>query len=159
MLQEIDEELCLAGRAEAESAISRLMRQGRPAFVLTVLAAGVPRINEQYGYSAGDRVLADIARRLANAAGPSRELFRWSATSFLIVSRSLSGIRKLSAIAGATTAVFAIWPQDQSRALFDRIDDYIVSRLACCEAPNLTTVEPACTIQMPPAPGTQSPIF
>jgi len=124
------DELCLAGRAEAESAISWLMCQGRPAFVLTVLATGVPRIDEQYGYLAGDRVLAALARRLTNAAGPPRALFRWSATSFLLVSRSLRGIRKASRVAGATTAVFSVWPQDQPHALFDRIDDYIASRLA-----------------------------
>ena len=133
-VEEMVEELCLPGRAEAESAISWLMRQGRPAFVLAVLAPDVPSINEQYGYDAGDRVLATLARRMRDAAGPSRDLFRWSATSFLIVSRSLTGLRKASTLAGAATAVFSVWPQDQPRALFDRIDDYIASRLACCEA-------------------------
>lgn len=133
-VEEMIEELRLPGRAEAESAISRLMRQGRPALVLTVLATGVPRINEEHGYVAGDRVLAALARRLTNAAGPSRELFRWSATSFVIVSGPLSGIREASSVAGTTTAVFSARPQGQPHALFDRIDDYIVSYLACCEA-------------------------
>jgi GGDEF domain-containing protein len=132
--EEMVEELCLPGRAAAESAISRLMRQGRPAFVLTVLETGVPEINEQYGYSAGDRVLAALARRLTNAAGPSRDLFRWSATSFLVVSRSLEGIGEASSVTGAATSVFSVCPHDQPHRLFDRIDDYIASRLACCDA-------------------------
>ena len=129
-VEEMVEELCLPGRAEAESAITRLMRQGRPAFVLTVLATGVPGINEQYGYTAGDRVLADLAGRLACTSGMSRELFRWSATSFLIVSQSVTGIRKASTLTDASTAVFSIWPQDRPGAVFDRIDDYIVAELA-----------------------------
>ena len=134
LLEEMVDELCLPGRAEAESAIARMMCQGRPAFVLAVLATGVPRINEQFGYHAGDRVLAGLAARLASASASSRDVFRWSATSFLIVARSLSGVRKASSIAGATTAVFSVLPHDQPRALFDRIDDYILSHVASCEA-------------------------
>jgi GGDEF domain-containing protein len=133
-VEQMVDELCLPGRAEAESAICLMMRRGRPAFVLTVLATRVPTINEQHGYRAGDRVLAALASRLTSAASGSQEMFRWSATSFLIVSRSLSEIRKVSNVAGAVTAVFSVWPQERPGALFDRIDDYIVSRLAGCEA-------------------------
>lgn len=128
------EALCLPGRAEAEAAICRRLRAGRPAFVLAVLATGVPLINEQYGYPEGDRVLAALAARLAKAAGGSRSLFRWSATSFVIISASVTEIRKAASVAGATTAVFSMWPQVYPDALFDRIDDYVASCLACHEA-------------------------
>src|ERR1700730_5527944 len=122
-VEDIAEGLCMPGRAEAEEAISWLMRQGKPAFALAVLATGVPQINEQYGYQAGDRVLAAVARRLAGAAGSSRELFRWSATSFVIVSRSLHRVTKASRVVGATTVLFNVRPEEKSRALFDRVDD------------------------------------
>lgn len=133
-VEEISEELCLPGRAEAEETISWLISQGRPAYALAILATGVPRINEQFGYQAGDRVLATVARRLAHAAGPSRELFRWSATSFLIVSRSLQPVSQASRITGATSMVFGIRPDEKPCALIDRIDHYIAARLACSEA-------------------------
>lgn len=133
LVEEMVEELSLPGRAEAETAICRMMREGRPGFVLAVLAKDVASINEQYGYRAGDRVLGELAHRLANGMGPSRKLFRWSATSFLIVSDSLQkSIR--SSFPGASTAVFGVWPQDPPRGLFDRIDNYIASSLACYEA-------------------------
>ena len=133
-VDEIADGLWLPGRAEAEETISWLMSEGRPAFALAVLATEVPRINEQFGYQAGDRVLATVARRLANAAGPSRELFRWSATSFLIVSRSLHPVSQASKVNGATSMVFGVRPEEHPRALIDRIDHYIAARLACFEA-------------------------
>jgi GGDEF domain-containing protein len=117
------------GRADAEAAISDLVAQGQLGFVLAVLATHVPEINEEDGYDEGDRVLAALAQRLAGPEGFSRELFRWSATSFVIVSRSLRKIQDAAAD-GIATAMFAAWPGESPRALFDRIDEYIASRLA-----------------------------
>lgn len=126
--------LCLPGRAEAETAIVRLMRRGRLGFVLAALATDAPGIYEHLGYEAGDLALAALARRLAWRMVPGRELFRWSATSFVMVSRSLRKMTDSAAIEGATTALFAAWPNDRARHLFDRIDHYVASHLACYEA-------------------------
>jgi GGDEF domain-containing protein len=126
--------LCLPGRAEAETAIASLMRRGRLGFVLAVLATDAPGIYEHLGYEAGDLALAALAERLAWRMVPGRELFRWSATSFVMVSRSLRKMTDSASIEGATTALFAAWPNDRPRQLFNRIDHYIASHLACSEA-------------------------
>jgi GGDEF domain-containing protein len=126
--------LCLPGRAEAETAIAGLMRRDRLGFVLAVLATDAPEIYEHHGYEAGDLALSALARRMAWRTAPGRELFRWSATSFVMVSRSLRKMTDSAAIEGATTALFAAWPNDRPRHLFDRIDHYIASHLACYEA-------------------------
>ena len=116
-------------RADAESAISSLIAKGELGFVLAVVATGVQRINERDGYEAGDHALAAFAGRLAGPIGPARRLFRWSATSFIVVSRSLRKIA-LGQIDGATMAVFGVWPVDDARGLFHRIDEYVASHLA-----------------------------
>lgn len=113
-------------RADAETAISNLIAKGELGFVLAVVATRVQHINERDGFDAGDRALEAIAGRLAGPIGRARRLFRWSATSFVIVSRSL---RKISPgqIDGAAMAVFGVWPVDDARGLFHRIDEYVAS--------------------------------
>lgn len=133
VMEEMVEEVWLPGRAAAETAISRIMHEGRPAFVLAVVATQVAKINEEYGYREGDRVFAALARRLLSIPVTPRQLFRWSATSFLVVSSSLHKGMKTSSFAGATTEFFSASPEDQPRALFDRIDDHVASTLACYE--------------------------
>jgi len=126
--------LTLPGRAEAEHAIENLMRRDRLGFVLAVVGVNIPRINEQHGYDAGDRALESLALRLTGPPGGSRDLFRWSASAFVIVSRSLRKITPHAQMDCAVTAVFGAWPGDSPAALFDRMDNYIASRIACCEA-------------------------
>jgi GGDEF domain-containing protein len=116
-------------RADAETAISNLIEKGELGFVLAIVAKRVQYIDERDGYEAGDRALVAFAGRLAGPIGPVRRLFRWSATSFVIVSRSLQKIAP-GQIEGATMAVFGIWPVDDARGLFHRIDDYVTSHLA-----------------------------
>lgn len=126
--------LSLPGRADAERAIARLMSEGRLGFVLAIVDTRIPRINEEDGYAAGDRALAALAQRLAGPPGSARELFHWSAAAFVIVSSSLRKVTDHAYVEGATTALFGAWPGDQAPALFERIDHYIASRLACSEA-------------------------
>ena len=116
-------------RADAETAISNLIAKGELGFVLAVVATRVQHINERDGYEAGDRALEVFARRLLGPIGTTRRLFLWSATSFIIVSRSLRKIVP-GEIEGATMAVFGVWPVDDARGLFHRIDEYVASHLA-----------------------------
>jgi len=116
-------------RADAETAISNLIAKGELGFVLAVVATRIQHINERDGYEAGDRALEAFADRLAGPIGPARRLFRWSATSFIVVSRSLRKIAPGN-IDGATMAVFGVWPADNARGLFHRIDEYVAAHLA-----------------------------
>ena len=116
-------------RADAETAISNLIAKGELGFVLAVVATRVQHITERDGYEAGDRALAAFAQRLAGHIGPTRRLFHWSATSFIVVSRSLRKIAP-GEMEGAAMAVFGVWPVDDARGLFHRIDDYVASHLA-----------------------------
>ena len=116
-------------RADAETAISNLIAKGELGFVLAVVATRVQHIDERDGYEAGDRALEAFAGRLSGPISHARRLFRWSATSFVIVSRSLRKIAP-GEIDGATMAVFGVWPVDDARKLSHRIDEYVASHLA-----------------------------
>jgi GGDEF domain-containing protein len=126
--------LSLPGRSEGEAAIERLIREGRLGFVLAVVATEVPQLNEEHGYAAGDRALEALAFRLMGPRGGARELFRWSATAFVIVSRSLRKVADHAGMEGVSTALFGAWPNEPASALFDRIDEYIAARLAFSDA-------------------------
>ncbi len=126
-------ELGVRGRADAETAIASLVEHGELGFVLAVLANAVSVISEADAL-AGDRVFTAIAARLAGPVGGSRDLYRWSATTFVIVSRSLRKVTGTVDVEGVSTALFAAWPEESPRALFERIDNYIASHMACFEA-------------------------
>jgi GGDEF domain-containing protein len=116
-------------RADAETAISNLIAKGELGFVLAVVATSVQHINERDGYEAGDRALEAFAGRLAGPIGAARRVYRWSATSFVVVSRSLRKIAP-GEMDGATMVLFGVWPVDDARGLFHRIDEYVACHLA-----------------------------
>ena len=122
--------LGVPGRAEAEHAISQLVSEGQLGFVLAVVAKHVHRVYEQDGYAAGDRMLDDLALRLTGVSSHAPLVFRWSATSFVVLSRSLRVITDCAQIEGAYCALFGVWPKDAPGALYDRIDQYIATHLA-----------------------------
>ncbi|HLJ47928.1 MAG TPA: hypothetical protein VKU01_18055 [Bryobacteraceae bacterium] len=122
--------LCLPGRAEAETAIAELLSEGRLSFVLVVVAKHVHSIYETQGFAEGDALLEAVVRRLTEPPLCAPRMFRWSATSFVVLSHSLRTVTDCSEIEGASCALFAAWPNDASRALFDRIDNYIATHLA-----------------------------
>jgi GGDEF domain-containing protein len=126
--------LSLPGRAEAEQAITALMGEARLGFVLAVVGAHIPLMNEQLGYAEGDRALEALAVRLAAPRSARRKLFRWSANAFVIVSDSLRKIADERNVDDAITALFAAWTDESPAALFERIDHYIAARLACSQA-------------------------
>ncbi len=122
--------LCLPGRAEAETAIRETLTEGRLSFVLAVVAKDVHSIYETQGFAAGDALLEAVVRRLTEPPLCAPRIFRWSATSFIVVSHSLKTVTDCSEIDGASCALFAAWPSDAPRALFDRIDSHVATRLA-----------------------------
>ena len=124
------EGVCLPGRAEAEQAIAELIAGGQLAFVLVIVAKHLHRVYEQDGYAAGDRLLESLARRLSAQPSSDSRLYHWSATSFVVTSQSLRTITDCTQVEDACCALFGIWPHDQPRALYDRIDQYIATHLA-----------------------------
>jgi len=122
--------LCLPGRAEGETAIRETLSDGRLVFVLAVVAKHVHSIYETKGFAAGDELLEAVVRRLTEPPLCAPRIFRWSATSFIVVSHSLQTVTDCSEIEGASCALFAAWPNESPRGLFDRIDSYIATHLA-----------------------------
>ena len=49
-------------------------------------------INDRHGHAAGDAVLVEVARRLAQLAAPHGEVIRWGGEEFLVVLRSAGAI-------------------------------------------------------------------
>ena len=75
----------LPGRADAERAIEAALRRSNPGWLATVVADRVHLIYERFGYERGDAVLEEIASHLRALTDDAR-VYRWTATSFVVIS-------------------------------------------------------------------------
>jgi diguanylate cyclase (GGDEF)-like protein len=73
----------LAEALAAEQA--RIRRGGRPAAVCFVDLDRFKRVNDSYGYAAGDRLLVDVYQRLRNELRASDVVFRWGGEEFVVL--------------------------------------------------------------------------
>lgn len=71
--------------AEAEHMLARDLPRGRRFALLLVDIDLFERINDTCGHAAGDQVLADIAARLSEVAGPEARVARWGGEEFLVL--------------------------------------------------------------------------
>jgi diguanylate cyclase (GGDEF)-like protein len=69
----------------AELALARGLPQGRSFALLLADIDLFKRINDSFGHAAGDQVLADVAARLIEVAGPKALVARWGGEEFLVL--------------------------------------------------------------------------
>jgi two-component system chemotaxis response regulator CheY len=73
------------GAHELERAVSLATRHGHLLALARVDVDHFKQINDTYGHQAGDRVLAEVARRLAGAVRGGDELARWGGDEFVAI--------------------------------------------------------------------------
>jgi len=117
----------LPGRADAERAIDAALRSIDPGWLVTVVADRVHLIYERCGYGAGDAVLEEIAGHLARL--PGARVYRWTATSFVVISARRPGI----ALPPSLEAAITVLPLASVRSpgeLVSRLDHHVALRVA-----------------------------
>jgi diguanylate cyclase (GGDEF)-like protein len=75
----------LANRRALDLAIEEALQAGRPFAVAMVDLDHFKRINDDFGHSTGDAVLADFAGRLRTAVGPQDQPFRYGGEEFSVL--------------------------------------------------------------------------
>jgi diguanylate cyclase (GGDEF)-like protein len=84
----------LANRRAAESFIKKQIslasRYGRPFWVISADLDGFKQVNDTYGHTAGDKVLAEVGRILSQAVRQSDLVARWGGEEFLVVATDTS---------------------------------------------------------------------
>jgi diguanylate cyclase (GGDEF)-like protein len=73
----------LAEALTAEQA--RIRRGGRPAAICFLDLDRFKKVNDTYGYAAGDRLLVDVHHRLRSALRASDLVFRWGGEEFVVL--------------------------------------------------------------------------
>jgi diguanylate cyclase (GGDEF)-like protein len=71
--------------SEAEHALARGLPKGRRFALLLADIDLFKRINDSFGHAAGDQVLAEVAARLIEVAGPDALVARWGGEEFLVL--------------------------------------------------------------------------
>jgi diguanylate cyclase (GGDEF)-like protein len=85
-LQAMTDELTgLSNRRALDLAIAQALQAGRPFAVAMVDVDHFKRINDDFGHSAGDAVLAEFANRLRAAVGPQDLPFRYGGEEFSVL--------------------------------------------------------------------------
>ena len=85
-LQAMTDELTgLANRRALDLAIAQALQAGRPFAVAMVDVDHFKRINDDFGHSTGDAVLAEFANRLRAAVGPEDLAFRYGGEEFSVL--------------------------------------------------------------------------
>jgi len=75
----------LPGRVEAEAALAAACRGGRHFFAVAFLAPHAHLLFDNIGTDAAERALQAFGRRLAGAIRRGDGIYRWTATSFLLL--------------------------------------------------------------------------
>jgi len=117
----------LSGRADAERAIDTALRSADPGWLATVVAGQVHLIYERCGYGVGDAVLEEIAGQLAKLRGA--RVYRWTATSFVVISARRPGI-VLPAPLDAAITVLPLASVRSPGELVCRLDHHVALRVA-----------------------------
>jgi len=117
----------LPGRADAERAIDTALRSADSGWLAAVVADQVHLIYERCGYGAGDAVLEEIAACLATL--PGARVYRWTATSFVVVSARRPGIALPSSLE-ATITVLPLASVRSPGELVSRLDHHVALRVA-----------------------------
>jgi diguanylate cyclase (GGDEF)-like protein len=74
-----------AGAHELERAVALATRHGHALALARVDIDGFKGINDTFGHQAGDRVLAEVAHRLAGAVRGGDKLARWGGDEFVVL--------------------------------------------------------------------------
>jgi len=119
---------CLPGRADAERAIETALRSRNPGWLATVVADQVHLIYERCGYAPGDAVLEEIARCIGTLPDGAR-VFRWTATSFVIIADRRPSI-VLPASIEASCTVLPLASVHSSSELAARLDHHVALRVS-----------------------------
>jgi len=117
----------LAGRAHAERAIDVALRSGNPGWLATIVADRVHLIYERCGFTAGDAVLEDMARSLR--AVPGGRVYRWTATSFVVLAVQRPTILLPSSVE-ATITMLPLASIRSASELVSRLDHHVALRVA-----------------------------
>jgi GGDEF domain-containing protein len=118
----------LPGRADAERAIETALRSGNPGWLATVVADQVHLIYERFGYAPGDAVLEEIAG-LMGALPDGARVYRWTATSFVIIAPRRPVI-VLPASIEASCAVLPLASVHSPSELAARLDHHVALRVS-----------------------------
>ena len=84
----------------------RTRRSAEPVSLLVVDLDGFKAVNDTYGHVVGDQVLAEIARRLTDAAGPENFLARYGGDEFVVVASG--DLRAAAEVRDRVTAALAV---------------------------------------------------
>jgi len=82
---EIDKISGLETRESAERAIARATERGGLSYAALFVVDRLHRINAQFGYATGDRILREFGEHLRSSLLPADQLFRWTGPAFLAV--------------------------------------------------------------------------
>jgi GGDEF domain-containing protein len=125
----------LPGRADAERALDAALGSGNPGWLATVVADRVHLIYERFGYAPGDAVLEDVAGYLS-ALPESARVYRWTATSFIVLAARRPVI-VLPASIEATCTMLPLASVQSSGELIARLDHDVALRVAAARAARL----------------------
>ncbi|MGD0617015.1 MAG: hypothetical protein ABSB67_05075 [Bryobacteraceae bacterium] len=116
------------GRADAERAIETALRSANPGWLAAIVAERVHLIYERCGYAPGDAVLEEIAGHICALPDGARA-FRWTATSFVV----LSVRRPFIALPPSIEATCTMLPMASVHSpaeLAARLDHHVALRVA-----------------------------
>lgn len=86
-------------RTALDAAVARLARDGRGFAVLFVDCDGFKRVNDSYGHAVGDRVLVELAQRLASSLRTNDSVSRISGDEFVVILDQPDGPEAVARIA------------------------------------------------------------
>ena len=93
-----------------EIEFARHARGGRAPGVILIDIDNFKRINDAYGHECGDRVLSEVATRLASALRPYDVLARWGGEEFIVLIPDLASVDALMRIGEKLIAAIGSTP-------------------------------------------------
>lgn len=141
----------LPGRAEAETALTRVAAKGIPALAVLFALKLLKQVNSRFGDKVGDGLLERLSSYLASGVNPDEGLFRWSGPALLAivtrpvpvdqvrreVGRLVASIPEYEVGIGARTAMipvsvgWAVFPVTRpAERLIGQLDAFVASQNA-----------------------------